>query len=840
MTAPGSKFLVPVSAGLAVVLSCTALSGVLEGYRWFWCISLAIAAVVVIGLLARAVRLPVAITVPVQGVGLALALTALFGTHRLLGVFPSTATVYDLVAQLGRSIDQIENGIPPVATTSALSLLVTLGFGVVMLLVDPMAMAGHGPAVGGLVLLGGLTVPAALDPDLLPNWTLIAGASGYALHLMVAHRERQARRGILAEPPRQSLTIRNTLARRISRLFTPSRAAIGAPIGILLTASALVLALGLSSFATIIGTDGRFSGNGHGHTKNSQTEFGLNPFTTLRGELDKKKVVELMRVRGLPGPEYLRALTLTEYVPDQGWQLPTRRGGVDMNGALPSGMGMPVNNPTATIEIHNLAYKDRWLPMYGTPMSVNGLTPGRWQYDVITNSAYADTAVTEPDWTERAALPNPSVATLEGSEPVQDVDPSYLQTGGITNRIGDLARAVTRNAASPFEKAVTLNRYFLDPASNFHYSLNTAPGSSGDQMEDFLFRGKTGYCEQFASAMAVMLREVGVPARVAVGFTSGTPKGDYSSISSADAHAWVEGYFAGVGWLPFDPTPLGDGRTVTPSYVAQAPTVPINVPPSVLAAGQGPLAGHNDPNIPPPPAQGQPAPNGPGQAPKPAPGAGQSPGQGGGQQGSGPTPASSGGNNAGGSGGSDKGNSQGSGDDQDGGKNPDHHGDHSGSLGPFDLSEVGLIALLTLLGILVIGGLASTPAAARGFSRRRRLARAARGGAVGAEAAWREILAEFQDRGARLPGNDTVRGSARRLSRAHRLDSHAVGGMRTVVGAVERGWYASPTEPDPRPDLVSAVSTVRGGLEISTPLGVTNKLWPRSVVPRWRHGRSSR
>jgi transglutaminase-like putative cysteine protease len=808
---------VPISAGLAVLLSSTALCGVLDGFQWLWCVLLAVTVVVAIGLAARTVRLPVLVAVPAQLVGLALTLTGLFGRHPLFGVLPRAATVRDLASQLSGSIDQIESGIPPVATTPALSLLVTLGFGLVMVMVDPLVMAGHGPAVGGLVLLGGYTVPTALDPDALPVWTLVAGAAGYALHLLFVHREQLARRGILAEPP-QAPTGTSAWQRHWRRRCAVGRAGTGAPIAVALTAVALALALVISSFATMIGTDGRFSGNGRGHSKYSAAEFGLNPFTTLRGELEKSKSTELMRVRGLPGPEYMRALTLTRYVPQQGWQLTDRRTGVDMNGALPSGLGVPVNNPTATIQIQNLGYQDRWLPLYGQPMAVSGLIPGRWRYDVITGTAYASGALTEPAWTERAGLPDPSLATLEQSEPAQDVDPTYFDTGGVTTRIGDLARAITRAAASPFEKAVTLNRYLLDPANGYHYSLKTEPGSTGDALENFLFRGKTGYCEQFASAMAVMLRTVGVPARVAVGFTSGQQEDGYQSISTSDAHAWVEGYFAGVGWLPFDPTPLDDGRSITPSYVAQAPTVPINVPPSVLAARQGP--GEGEGGQPPPPAQGQqPSPaQGEGQGQDPGqqqPGAGQSPGPGGNQQGSsGESPGSSGGDN-------------------DAGGGQPYSQPHAAAHGPgLVRSGVGLAVLLTLLGILVIAALVGTPAALRTLARRRRLVRAARGGAAGAEAAWREVLAEFADRGADAAGNDTVRGSACRLGRTHRLDGEAVHGLRTVVGAVERGWYAPPTDPDPRPDLVAAVNTVRGGLRTSSPLRLGARLWPRSVLPR--------
>ena len=70
--------------------------------------------------------------------------------------------------------------------------------------------------------------------------------------------------------------------------------------------------------------------------------------------------------------------------------------------------------------------------------------------------------------------------------------------------------------------------------------------------------------------MAVMLRSVGVPARVAVGFTGGAETGDHRTVSTSDAHAWVEAWFPGYGWMIFDPTPLTDGRTIVPPYVAEA------------------------------------------------------------------------------------------------------------------------------------------------------------------------------------------------------------------------------------------------------------------------------
>jgi hypothetical protein len=72
----------------------------------------------------------------------------------------------------------------------------------------------------------------------------------------------------------------------------------------------------------------------------------------------------------------------------------------------------------------------------------------------------------------------------------------------------------------------------------------------------FLFRGRSGYCEQFSGAMALMLRMLGIPTRVATGFSPGRPDGpDRYVVRDREAHSWVEVYFTGIGWVPFDPTP---------------------------------------------------------------------------------------------------------------------------------------------------------------------------------------------------------------------------------------------------------------------------------------------
>ncbi|MCL2520799.1 MAG: transglutaminase-like domain-containing protein [Spirochaetaceae bacterium] len=117
----------------------------------------------------------------------------------------------------------------------------------------------------------------------------------------------------------------------------------------------------------------------------------------------------------------------------------------------------------------------------------------------------------------------------------------------------NLALAITAGLTNDYQRAVALHDYLK---YNYYYSLNPGQSPDGNQLNYFLFEGFKGYCTYFAFAMALMARSIGLPARVASGFFAeegGDILGFYP-ISSAVAHAWVEIYFEGYGWISFDPT----------------------------------------------------------------------------------------------------------------------------------------------------------------------------------------------------------------------------------------------------------------------------------------------
>lgn len=144
----------------------------------------------------------------------------------------------------------------------------------------------------------------------------------------------------------------------------------------------------------------------------------------------------------------------------------------------------------------------------------------------------------------------------------------YLQVPELDKRIGRLAHELTDKYPTPYAKAAAIERYL---STEFGYTLQLPSEMPDDPLADFLFSRRRGHCEYFASAMAIMLRQVGIPSRVITGFRGG----EFNLLTNSyivrgrDAHAWVEGYIAGAGWTTFDPTPAGDALVVTPWRRAQ-------------------------------------------------------------------------------------------------------------------------------------------------------------------------------------------------------------------------------------------------------------------------------
>jgi transglutaminase-like putative cysteine protease len=135
----------------------------------------------------------------------------------------------------------------------------------------------------------------------------------------------------------------------------------------------------------------------------------------------------------------------------------------------------------------------------------------------------------------------------------------YLQVPQLDPRIKQLAEKIVEKSHNEYDRAANIELYLQ---SHYGYTLDLTGRKTDDPLAYFLFERREGHCEYFAAAMTVMLRDLGIPARYVGGFLPGEYNdlgGDYI-IRASDAHAWVEAYFPGYGWITFDPTPAGNGK----------------------------------------------------------------------------------------------------------------------------------------------------------------------------------------------------------------------------------------------------------------------------------------
>lgn len=177
------------------------------------------------------------------------------------------------------------------------------------------------------------------------------------------------------------------------------------------------------------------------------------------------------------------------------------------------------------------------------------------------------------DYRVLSEIPQPTAEQLEaaGTRYPADVRRKFLQLPeGRPEEIAETARIVRRDYKpdNPYQAARAVEEYLLYDG-NFIYNLGADFRRADEAMERFLGDEREGFCTHFASAMALVLREQGIPTRMVYGAATGEEvETDEYLVTGADMHTWVEVYFPGVGWYPFDPTP---GFTVPTAMEANAP-----------------------------------------------------------------------------------------------------------------------------------------------------------------------------------------------------------------------------------------------------------------------------
>jgi transglutaminase-like putative cysteine protease len=301
-----------------------------------------------------------------------------------------------------------------------------------------------------------------------------------------------------------------------------------------------------------------------------------NPIVQLRANLVATDPGAVMQVRS-PEPVYLRSTALDVYSEAEVWET----SGIEprplgTGGYVPGGV-FTANTNRVRIEVVDVTDG----VLVPTPIGPTrfeppaGITP-RYDRRTSTFTFGDDRLQTGQHYAVQAgrARINPDVLrSLDAPAPPE----LTALPAQVPPEVNLLARQIVADAGaeSPFDQALAIQ----NELRTWEYSLQPPAGHSGVAMRTFLEQ-RVGYCEQFAGTMAVMLRTLGIPARVAVGFTPGTVDPDDPTlwtVSWANAHAWVEVRFGG-SWIAFEPTPRSDGNVLVPSVSDPVPSQTLQTP----------------------------------------------------------------------------------------------------------------------------------------------------------------------------------------------------------------------------------------------------------------------
>ena len=485
------------------------------------------------------------------------------GDYSIARIVPTPETLQALVDLVLRGASTAQHKIAPVASTAGTSLIIALLVGPVAIVVDDCAVQRR-PALAGLPLLALFAMGTAVVRVSMSAWSVAWPLLGYLVLLWAD----QMFNRLAWRPQRAGVLLSGTLGAVI--------------IGGIVT----VIGLLVPAFFSL--PDG-----GAFHTNGGERSPGIKiaRSTDLGGQLKQPTPIELFTVSTTDkDPYYLRTAVLDEWTPE-GWKMPPpKASGVPLDNLPGATPGIATVDSTTKVTIQ--AYADSFVPTYADTTSIK--IDGKYEYDASGSVLFSKTdTLSNEQYIFDSERPEPTAEQLAaaGTNVPSAIGTRDLQMpGNVTDLVSTLVNELTSGASTNYAKALALQTFFDDPSSGFQYSFDVPKGNSGDKLTDFLIN-RRGFCEQYASAMAGMLRVAGVPSRVVVGYTRGAEEtnGEHQ-ITTSDAHAWVEAYFDGVGWVPFDPTPIGS-RGQPQSYEASqqpdGPQAPTGPTPNAPAANGG-------------------------------------------------------------------------------------------------------------------------------------------------------------------------------------------------------------------------------------------------------------
>ena len=307
----------------------------------------------------------------------------------------------------------------------------------------------------------------------------------------------------------------------------------------------------------------------------------VSPFVGIRSLLGDRSDQIMFSVQA-DAAAYWRLTSLEEYDPQR--EIWVSRGSYQRtDGELPPTMAPDVEGRALRQEYRIDGLATLWLPAAYVPRQVD--SDAEMSFDTVSSSLILRDRDGADALSYQVESELPDIAPLlsQGTTaPATEIDTDYLTDPELDPAVAELVAAITADAPDPYQKMLALQNWFRD---GFTYDDGVDFSDEPDALEAFL-TARRGFCQQFSSTFALFARELGVPSRVAVGFTPGDPVAAGTTEGTADAtaatdavefvvrgrhaHAWPEVYFEGIGWVPFEPTPQR-GNPQAQDYTGVAP-----------------------------------------------------------------------------------------------------------------------------------------------------------------------------------------------------------------------------------------------------------------------------
>jgi len=539
-----------------------------------WLVPVAAAVAGACGVGALTARRRPAVAVAAHAGGLAVLLAESAGGHTAYGL-PTPATVTALWRAAGRAPEALRAAIVPAPTRPELILAVVGGLWFAVAVADALARRWRAGLAALLPLCAVPVVAAALGTGRLRLPLTFGFAAAAAFYAAVERAG--ALPPVEARPLRPAPGRRRVLLSRAS-VFAPRRrtrpaegpAGAGGPgprsagrrwagrVGPAVAVGVAAVVLG-----PLVPGVGRAVVDVHtfGVTLDV-TRAELNPLVDIRPQLLAPRRTELFTVRA-PAPAYWR-LTALDRFDGRRWT-PSRPALFHHHGAPAAAAS--AGRRFLHQEVRVTGLDSPWLPAAGRPVQVRAsgarLDPETDSLVTKKGSRAVRSYVVEsrlpgerarPEAGPAAASPGLFAAPVTPAARRPDLARYLALPARFPREVKELAEQFTAGAATPYDRAVALEDSLR---VKFIYDETAPPGASIDALEDFLFGSHRGYCEQFAGAYAAMARSLGLPARVAVGFTPGTWDAGAGlwRVTSRESHAWPEVFLDGLGWTAFEPTP---------------------------------------------------------------------------------------------------------------------------------------------------------------------------------------------------------------------------------------------------------------------------------------------